>query len=467
MGAPVSNSRISGLGTARPGQRGAPAGAAGGSRKGVQFTVVQKADRKHDHGGHDPDAERFPDSARRPISQHAVVPEAPQPPPPPRELMKQLRQAEGILREPGFALAVREHARALLKGAPPPHNRFRRPASGVAKQFALKLAVSCAAAGLDTDSIAAVTPVEFDGEGIDDFRHRMAEVLTDREKFRETVDRIAPGLAGERREDFERQLHASHRMDSAQFAAFLREEQGLPSGYADTYRRAEELAEEEFAYRVTEEGMEAAAFLAQLPNRAAGIEVGELFARPVEQGERAPAFCDVVQLVRKSIPPGRLMQELPVAIAGLRTAMREELRAAGDQKPWLGQALATTWDARVVTTVQESVGLVADRTNAAIARVESGQDMKIDTEALFLGLLDILASGRAVPAQFGNLARELKVPAGTPAVVFLSQVAAFLRELDGRAFADDKQQPLLVKAVLDALDESIAQEEEMLEAGAP
>lgn len=466
MGSPVSNSRISSLGTVRSGQKGTPAGAAAGSRKGIQFTVVRKADRKHDHGGHDPDAEQFPDSARRLISQHAVVPETPQPPPPPRELMKQIGQAEKILREPGFALAVREHARALLKGAPPPHNRFRRPASGVVKQFALKLAVSCAAAGLDTDSIAAVTPVEFDGEGFDDFRHRLAEVLKDREKFKETVDRIAPGLEGGRREDLERQLYASHRMDSAQFAALLREEQGLPSGYANTYKRAEELAEEEFAYRVTEEGMEATAFLAQLPGRVAGIEVGELFARPVEPGERAPAFCDVVQLVRKSIPPGRLMQELPGAIAALRTAMREELRAAGDQKPWLGQALATIWDARVVTSVQESVELLADRTNAAIARAE-GARMKIDTEALFLGLLDILASGRAVPAQFENLARQLKVPAGTPAVVLLSQVAAFLRELDARAFADDKQQPLLVKAALDALDEFIAQEEEMLEAPAP
>lgn len=89
--------------------------------------------------------------------------------------------------------------------------------------------------------------------------------------------------------------------------------------------------------------------------------------------------------------------------------------------------------------------------------------MKVDAEALFFGILDIIASGRAVPAQFEGLAQALKLPAGTPTVVFLSQVTSILRELDDRAFADEKQRLLLVRAALDALDAAIEKEEELLE----
>lgn len=372
MGSPVSNHRISGPGTPRSGQKGAPAGAAVGNRRGIPFTVVQKADRRKDHDDHDLDAERLPDPAQRLIWQHAVVPEERQPLPPPRELMNQIRQAERSLREPGFALHVRQHARALLKGAQPPRNPFRRPASGVARQLALKLAASCAAAGLDTDSIAAVTPVEFEGEGFDDFRRRMGDILKDREQLEKTVEEIAPGLKGEARDDFERQLYQSGRMDSPQFAVLLRDAQELPSGYTDIYKLADELAGEELEHRLTEDGVEATAFLAQLAKRAMGVEVGALFAKPVEQGERGPGFCDVARVVARPIPKGELFRKLPAAIDELHACMAVEIADLGrdidiEKKNPYAKAASTVWDGRVVRSYCTHVEMAAGRIDQALA----------------------------------------------------------------------------------------------------
>src|SRR5262245_59166064 len=90
-------------------------------------------------------------------------------------------------------------------------------------------------------------------------------------------------------------------------------------------------------------------------------------------------------------------------------------------------------------------------------------DNPLDTGKLLVGLVNIIAGGNALAAQFERLVRDVGVAEGEPTIIFLTGIKKILRELPDKAFIDKNARLAMVDGVQEALDHAIEKEEEMQE----
>ncbi len=84
---------------------------------------------------------------------------------------------------------------------------------------------------------------------------------------------------------------------------------------------------------------------------------------------------------------------------------------------------------------------------------------EINEQELLLAIIKILSDGWVSPVHFDRLLKKMEIPAGAPAIYFLTGIQQVIRELPFKVFQDEHSRAAIIDAAQAALDHAISIEE--------